>query len=163
MKSARLALHQQQRQERDDVCQRRVKDRVGEPLRPEPGRDVPRLAVRQLAVDRVGGDDGRVHEQPQRDDQRGDRDLLQVDPDHLRQAQGERDRHGMETATSRALRHSMNTSDTSTTITIASIRFGSKLVDLVADLLRLVARALQRRSGGRICLRSAMAALRSRS
>ena len=31
---------------------------------------------------------------------------------------------GMQTATSSALRHSMNTSDTSTTMTIASIRFG---------------------------------------
>ena len=54
---------------------------------------------------------------------------------------------GMQTATSSALRHSMNTSDTSTTITIASIRLRSKLTILFANFLRLVAGALQAKIG----------------
>ena len=54
-----------------------------------------RMPVGERAFDGVAGDDGIVHEQPKRDDQRGDRDLLQVDAEHVGEAegQGERDRH----------------------------------------------------------------------
>ena len=139
---AGLALHQQQRQERHDVGQRRVEDRVGEALGPSHAAMCRGWPCRQLAVDRVGRDDRRVHQQPQRDDQRRDRDLLEVDPDQLRQAQGHRDRHrDGDGDQQRAAplhehqRHQHHDDDRLDQVLVEA-------VDLLANLLRLVARAL---------------------
>jgi hypothetical protein len=69
----------------------------------------------------------------------------------------------MEMATSMALRHSMNTSDTSTTIAIASIRLRLKLWILSRTSSGSLLVRSMRRSGGSTCFRSATAAFMSRS
>ncbi len=53
------------------------------------------MLVGERALDGVAGDDGIVDEQAERDDQRGDRDLLEIDAEDVREAegQGERDRN----------------------------------------------------------------------
>ena len=63
-----------------------------------------------LAVDRVAGHDRIVDQQAQGDDHGGDRNLLQIDAQQLADAQRHGQVSGMETATSRALRHSMKIS-----------------------------------------------------
>ena len=46
----------------------------------------------ELALDGVAGDDRIVDQQAERDDQRGDRDLLQVDAEQVHHAEGHRQR-----------------------------------------------------------------------
>ena len=50
------------------------------------------MAGGELALDRVAGDDRIVDQQAERDDQRGDRDLLQVDAEQVHHAERHRQR-----------------------------------------------------------------------
>ena len=77
----RVAGQQQERQVGDDVGDRREDDRLGELARADPGREAARRPLAQLALDGVARHHRHVHEQPERDDQRRDRDLLDVDAD----------------------------------------------------------------------------------
>ena len=49
-------------------------------------------ALRELALDRIAGDDRIVHEQPERDDERRNRHLLNVEADELHQSESHRQR-----------------------------------------------------------------------
>ena len=80
----------------DDVGDRREEDGLGELGGPEPGGDDPRVAEPQVPLDGVARHHRVVDEQAQRDDQRGDRDLLELDAqrEHHPERHRQRDRDG---------------------------------------------------------------------
>ena len=88
------AVEREEREIGDDVGDRREEDGVGEFCWSEPACDDGRMLVGERAFDGVAGDDGIVDEQAERDDQRGDRDLLEVDAEQVGEAEGEGERDG---------------------------------------------------------------------
>jgi anti-sigma28 factor (negative regulator of flagellin synthesis) len=87
---AHAAFHQQQRQKGDAIRDRRVEDGAGQFLRAEPRRNLARASCRNFAIDGVAGHHRIIDQQPQRDNHRRDRDLLQIDAQDLADSQ----RHG---------------------------------------------------------------------
>ena len=85
---AGAAGQQQQRQVGDDVGDGGEQDRRGELRRSQPGGDPRRQPAVETALDGVAGHDRVVDEQPERDDERRDRHLLQVDAQHAHEPEG---------------------------------------------------------------------------
>ncbi len=55
--------------------------------RPEPRGAPGCFAVMELAIDRIGRDHRIVHQHAERDDERGDRDLVQLDAGEMHSAE----------------------------------------------------------------------------
>src|SRR5882762_1113704 len=86
---------QKERQVGDDIRQRCEKDCRRQLGRTQPCRDGTRQAIGKAALDAIAGNYGYVYQQAQRNDQRGHRHLLQVDSQHVRNAEShaQRDRN----------------------------------------------------------------------
>ena len=89
---AGVARQEHQRQEGDDVDDRAVEDRAPHAERSEPRGAPGRFAVIEFAIDRVGRDHRIVHQHAERDDERGDGDLVQLDAGEMHSAENHRDR-----------------------------------------------------------------------
>jgi hypothetical protein len=85
-----VAGQKQERQVGHDVGDGGVEDGGRELGGAEPGCHEWGMAVGQRALDRVARHHRVVHQQAEGDDQRGDRDLLQVDPQQVHEAEGHR-------------------------------------------------------------------------
>ncbi len=85
---ARIAGQHQERQVGDDVGDGGEEDGRRQLRGAEPGRDSPRKARGQTSLDPVPGDDGHVDQEPERDDERRHRHLLEVDAQHVDDTEG---------------------------------------------------------------------------
>ena len=83
----------QERQVSDDIRQRCVHHRREQLCRSQPCGDRVRVSLPHRALDRIAGDYRHVHQQPERDDQGGDGNLLQIDPEDVRHAERQRERN----------------------------------------------------------------------
>ena len=89
-----ITCQHQERKIGDDVGDRGKEDCCRQLRGTQPGRDIARQAFCETSLDAVAGDHRHIHQKSQSNDERGHRNLLEIDTQHVNNTEGHSERDG---------------------------------------------------------------------